>query len=260
MLFIDNKYSKAYFNITNRAKSRYISGYKEKHHIIPRSLGGDNSEDNLATLTAKEHYIVHLLLPFMVIDLKHKQKMWGALRCMSKMIYKTHKRYVGSARFYERAKENTDFGKGNRGRKQSKEEIAKRINSRKGYKASKETKRKIGDANRGRKLPPVSAETRAKLSEAGKGRILSEESRKKLSESSKRRGHNGFKGKGSRGPCPKEQLEKFYETIRNRPSDWKPKSREKVTCPHCGKHGDIAGMKRYHFDKCKALSDSSRTL
>lgn len=37
MNYIDNKYSKAYFGIINRAKSRHdLTGYTEKHHIIPR--------------------------------------------------------------------------------------------------------------------------------------------------------------------------------------------------------------------------------
>lgn len=257
MIFITNKYSHAYFKIIDRAKSRSIIGYKETHHIVPRSLGGDNSSDNLVDLTAKEHYIVHLLLPYMVTEGIHKKKMWGAVRCMSKLVSSNHKRYTGSARFYEKAKENTDFGAGGRGRKHSQEEKQKRANSLKGHEVSTETRNKIGDANRGRKLPPVSVETRLKISEAGKGRVLSDESKKKLSESSKRRGHNGFKGKGSRGPKPIETLEKFQETISNRTPDWSMKPRARVACPHCGKQGDIAGMKRYHFDNCNALSASS---
>lgn len=32
----------------------------------------------------------------------------------------------------------------------------------------------------------------------------------------------------------------------------KPKSKHKIiTCPHCGKSGGEAGIKRHHFDKCK---------
>lgn len=260
MIFIANKYSRVYFKIIDRAKSRSITGYKETHHIIPRSLGGSDSPDNLVDLTAKEHYIVHLLLPHIVTDSIHKKKMWGALRCMSKLISGTHKRYIGSARFYEKAKQNTDFGLGNRGRKQPIEEKQKRANSLKGHVVSSETREKIGNANRGRKLSPVSIETRIKISEAGKGRVLSEESLRKLSESSKRRGHNGFKGKGSRGPKPIETLEKFQETISNRTPDWSMKPRAQVICPHCGKQGDVSGMKRYHFGNCKVLSDSSSTL
>lgn len=51
-----------YNNIIDRAKHRDIDGYYERHHIKPRSLGGDDSDDNIVKLTAKEHYIVHHLL------------------------------------------------------------------------------------------------------------------------------------------------------------------------------------------------------
>ena len=37
-------------------------GYSEKHHIIPKCLGGTNSKTNIVRLTAKEHYICHKLL------------------------------------------------------------------------------------------------------------------------------------------------------------------------------------------------------
>lgn len=36
--------------------------YVEQHHIIPRSEGGLDEPDNLVNLTAREHYIAHLLL------------------------------------------------------------------------------------------------------------------------------------------------------------------------------------------------------
>jgi hypothetical protein len=62
MIFIDNKYTRWYYNIVKTAKSRTITGYTEKHHIIPKSCGGDNSKGNLVALTAKEHFICHLLL------------------------------------------------------------------------------------------------------------------------------------------------------------------------------------------------------
>jgi len=261
VIFKTNKYSRIYFNIIIKAKLRVIVGYKETHHIIPRSLGGSNDQDNLAELTAKEHYIVHLLLPHMVIDPIHKSKMWSAYMCMSKMHSKSHNRYTGAgaSRFYEKAKLNTDFGT-RRGIKQSLEEKQKRAESLKGHIVSEETRLKIGDANRGRKLLPRSEDTRKKLSIAAQGRKLSEESKQKISNSSKLRGHNGFKGKGSRGPTPIQSIEKFKDTISKRTPDWTMKPRQKVICPHCNKEGDITGMKRYHFDNCNALSDSSNTV
>ena len=52
-MFLKNKYSTCYFNIVNRAKSRLLeeNTYIENHHIIPKSLGGNNSKDNLVKLT-----------------------------------------------------------------------------------------------------------------------------------------------------------------------------------------------------------------
>lgn len=38
--------------------------YYEKHHIVPKSLGGSNSPKNLILLTAKEHFVAHLLLHY----------------------------------------------------------------------------------------------------------------------------------------------------------------------------------------------------
>lgn len=36
--------------------------YTETHHIIPKSLGGTNDPINLVKLTARQHFIAHLLL------------------------------------------------------------------------------------------------------------------------------------------------------------------------------------------------------
>ena len=62
-----NKYNTWYNNLIDHAKQRAWSKdsapcYTEKHHILPKSLGGDNSKENLVLLTAREHYIAHLLL------------------------------------------------------------------------------------------------------------------------------------------------------------------------------------------------------
>ena len=49
--------------------------YCERHHIIPKSEGGSNKKSNLVNLTAREHYIAHLLLAKIYDD----YKMWNAL-------------------------------------------------------------------------------------------------------------------------------------------------------------------------------------
>lgn len=56
-------YLKIYNEIISNAKKRdKLDYYMEKHHIIPKSEGGGNSDDNLVYLTAKEHFIAHKLL------------------------------------------------------------------------------------------------------------------------------------------------------------------------------------------------------
>ena len=55
-------YKNIYYNIiNNRIKNKY-EGYTESHHILPKSLGGSDEKTNLVDLSAREHYICHLLL------------------------------------------------------------------------------------------------------------------------------------------------------------------------------------------------------
>jgi hypothetical protein len=57
-------YARIYYNIIERSKNRQIDYFKyyEKHHIIPKCMGGSDDEKNIATLTAREHYLCHMLL------------------------------------------------------------------------------------------------------------------------------------------------------------------------------------------------------
>ena len=48
--------------ITRKSRIPEKGQYYERHHIIPKSLGGDNSSENLVTLTAREHFLAHWLL------------------------------------------------------------------------------------------------------------------------------------------------------------------------------------------------------
>ena len=63
-MFIENKYKKWYDIIVENAQGRVLADniYVEKHHIIPKCAGGDNSKSNIAVLTAREHFMCHLLL------------------------------------------------------------------------------------------------------------------------------------------------------------------------------------------------------
>lgn len=57
-------YAKIYNNLITSRKLRIpIDGiYYEKHHIVMKSMGGSDNNENLVLLTPKEHYIAHFLL------------------------------------------------------------------------------------------------------------------------------------------------------------------------------------------------------
>jgi len=177
MIFIDNKYSRWYYNIVNTAKSRTITGYTEKHHIIPKSCGGNNSKTNLVKLTAKEHFICHLLLT-KAVSPEFKFKMVYAFHGLkakqSKQIrYKSNLEITG--KLYQTLREELSLIKKskepwNKGKK------GVQVAWNKGKSPSEETKQKIKEARANqdmsyRKGVSPSQEQRAKISETLKGNI-----------------------------------------------------------------------------------------
>lgn len=56
------QYQKIYDALVQRGMSRNLNSYTERHHIVPRCLGGSDLPDNLVRLTAEEHYVAHQLL------------------------------------------------------------------------------------------------------------------------------------------------------------------------------------------------------
>jgi hypothetical protein len=55
-------YKLIYDRIIEGSIKREILGYSELHHIVPKCIGGNNNKENIARLTAKEHFVCHLLL------------------------------------------------------------------------------------------------------------------------------------------------------------------------------------------------------
>lgn len=55
-------YAAIYDDLIARARGRSRHGYMERHHIVPKCMGGSNSKGNMVYLTAKEHFIAHKLL------------------------------------------------------------------------------------------------------------------------------------------------------------------------------------------------------
>lgn len=55
-------YKKLYDSIIKNRQNNPIKGYKERHHIIPKCLGGTDEQENLVDLTAREHFLCHYIL------------------------------------------------------------------------------------------------------------------------------------------------------------------------------------------------------
>jgi hypothetical protein len=105
-MYLSNKYSKCYYKIIAKAQLRILPNvtYKEKHHIVPKSLGGSNKKENLVNLTAKEHFICHLLLPRFTIG-KAKNKMFYALMALAKLNNKNQDKHKINSNTYSTIKE-----------------------------------------------------------------------------------------------------------------------------------------------------------
>jgi hypothetical protein len=84
-------YQKIYNQIIERAQNRVLEGYKEKHHIIPKCLGGNNKKENLVELTAREHILCHRLLCF--IHPKNKKLKWALYNMCRFKKYSTSREY-----------------------------------------------------------------------------------------------------------------------------------------------------------------------
>jgi hypothetical protein len=197
-MYLTNKYTKWYYSIVAKAVVRVnLTGYYEKHHIVPKSLGGVDDESNLVNLTPKEHFICHRLLVKMT-EGKAKKSMAFAIWQMSSRRNKVSKnRHKPTARVYEMLKKqlsaackgvpcSEEHKQKMRGIPKSAEHRAKLgqyartdehrqilVESRKAqigkYKHSEETKQKIGAATKGRKVrvgTVHSEETKQRMREA----------------------------------------------------------------------------------------------
>lgn len=97
-MFLQNKYSTIYFSLIQKAKARKLAGYSERHHIIPKCMGGDDLPSNIVRLTGREHYLAHLLLCKMT-DGASLRKMAFAFTMMNGQS-QTHQRDLPKSRWY----------------------------------------------------------------------------------------------------------------------------------------------------------------
>lgn len=159
-MFIQNKYKKWYDSIIEKANTRTIKlTYSENHHIIPRSLGGTDDLSNIVNLSAREHFICHVLLTKCTTG-HYKHKMLYAANMMSQISRDYQIRYVPSSRLYEMIKKEFSKMHSNRltGRKLSDDHKEKISKASKGRIVSEETIQKRAEKNTGKKRTPEQKE------------------------------------------------------------------------------------------------------
>lgn len=149
-------YQAIYDRLIERSRNRTINGYSERHHILPRCLGGGDEEANIAVLTAEEHYLAHQLLVRLYP---------GDLGILSAAHVMTTTRHAGRSA-------NKLYGW-----------LRRRMAvAQTGLKRPPSVGQKIAARLRGRTLPP---EVIAKMKISMKGKIRSAETRKRMSAGQK---------------------------------------------------------------------------
>jgi len=94
-------YKLVYDNIIyNNQIKKCTSPYKERHHILPKCLGGSNEKSNLVYLSYREHFLCHWLLIKIYPD-NFKLK-----AAFAKMIGKSSKNKIISGWMFDTVKRN----------------------------------------------------------------------------------------------------------------------------------------------------------
>jgi len=211
-------YSLHYKRLIERApKTKPVTHITEGHHIVPRCIGGTNS-DGIVYLTPEEHYIAHLLL---IKIHPNKPKLIYAANMMTT-------NGVGQHRT-----KNKKYGWL---RKKYSEQV-------KGKPKSKEHRKKLAESNRRRKGIPRTLEVKAKIGAARKGKTFVEQfgeikAKEIMKKAVLTKIKNNSTGKGIPRPHMQGELN---------PSK-KPEIREKMSnfalqkpykCDHCGKYFNV---------------------
>lgn len=226
MIFQNNKYTRFYFSIINAAKSRTLAPdvYIEKHHIVPKSLNGSNTADNLVALTAREHFVCHRLLVKMTVGQSRTKMAHAAWR----MVCKPNNyqiRHIPNSRTYQIIR--AEYIKEITNKPRSLETKLKLRNANLGKTHSDSSRQKMSKSAKSR--PPVSNDTRAKKSASMTGKNVGKKSR----------------------------LGKLHSNETKLQMSLKAQNRKKTPCPYCGKEVDSANLSRHHGVRCKSYSSSS---
>ena len=229
-------YQKIYNNLINNAISkhrrrldktnpRYI--YYEKHHIVPRCLGGKDNKENLVFLTAREHFIAHKLLAEIYTEEKgliHAIMMM--CRCENKRAHQRN--YIVSSREFERY------------RLLFIEDMRERIKCENNPMYGKTGKENpfFGKKHTQETLDII-------IEKLSKREIVTcPWCNESMNESNAKQYH--FDNCLKNPNISEEQLKKREK----RSQDAKKSCKVKLTCPYCNKIGSQQNMIRYHFENC----------
>lgn len=284
-MFLENKYTNWYYAIISNAREKNCIGYTEKHHIVPKSLGGSNANDNIAILSAREHFVCHLLLIKMTTG-KSKSKMFNALSMMLAKNKNQKRNFIVTARVFENLKTNLSKIAKDKWTPELRKEKSKEMTGEKNpfFKKNHSLETKLKMSNK-----IISSETKNLMSmkqkerfENQKGTFLgkhhSDETKEKIRkarlgkvDSEKTKQAKSIAGK-NRPPITDETRKKLSIAAKNRPGlvgekngfygkhhseeQKEKKRREKLnsprlTCIHCSKIIDNMNYARWHGDKCK---------
>lgn len=239
-------YFALYQKIIDAAKSSPCPTKGEWHHIVPRSMGGNNSPENLIKLTYKAHFIAHRILvkifpenrsmihaANMMASIHNSSKSYSFLRHKISEIMKNNRRGAGRKVSDIDKLKTSERSKGNKyclGRVLSDITKMKISQSRIGMKFSFETCKKLSLAAQGRQTclgVPKTDEQKQKISNSLKNKIQSFETRQKRSKSlvGKRKGVKT-------GPRSEEVRKRISEKMKGRPKSELTKL--KMSLAQCG--------------------------
>lgn len=106
-------YQKHYTNLINKARKRILEDYTEKHHIVPRCMGGSDEENNLVRLTPEEHYVAHQLLVKIYPDnksLTNAALMMVVNRPSNKLYGWLRRKHAATQSYRQSGESNNQFG------------------------------------------------------------------------------------------------------------------------------------------------------
>jgi hypothetical protein len=247
-----NKYKIWYKQITERGQTRKLLPPFEVHHILPKSLGGDNSSKNKTTLTNREHFICHWLLTKIYPTGDEHWKMLNALRIMrAENANQTRYSTRITSRVYDKLKTEYSILQSERVRGKNNPMYGKARTAEMNEAVSKSN---IGDKNAS-KRPDVAY--KISKSKTGVSRDpFSDEWKQKMSLAKQGENNNMF-GKTHSDETKQKQREKAIgrkqssETIAKKADAVRGTKREKNICPHCNKLVAVNGYARWHGDNCK---------